>query len=210
LLGLGCGLPLLWYGVITRLTPLGCRDIGVSYFARPIPPAAIQLTATLLLAGVLMFQTGTMMLRKRLGFLGLGGRFAAAGWIVAGITALLIPLAGVVRWVNRDEQEFLQAVAAACGIPLLWLVWQAGAIVFSPAASALRGVLLSRRLITPLAVTCLVMLGLQPLLLSTERQWLAKDLVSRSDPTRGGIPVGEADAVARMATALSELLAVPK
>ncbi len=207
LLGLGCGLPLLWYGGITRLTPLGCRDIGVSYFARPIPPAAIQLTATLLLSGVLMFQTGTTLLRKRLGFLGLGGRFPAAGWVVAAVTALLVPLAGAVRWLSRDEQEFLQGVAAACGIPLLWLVWQAGMIVFSSSSSALRGVLLSRRLITPLAVTCLVLLGLQPLLRSAERQWLAKDMVSRSDPAHGGIPVGEALAVERVSKALSELLA---
>lgn len=207
LLGLGCGLPLLWYAGITRLTPLGCRDIGVSYFARPIPPAAIQLTATLLLSGVLMFQTGTMLLRKRLGFLGLGGRFPAAGWAVAAVTALLVPLAGAVRWLSRDEQEFLQGVAAACGIPLLWLLWQAGAVVFSPSSGALRGVLLSRRLITPLAVACLALLALQPLLLSTERQWIAKDTVSRSDPARGGIPIGEAMAVERISKELSALFA---
>lgn len=209
IIGLGGGVPLLWYWLVTRLTPFGCRDIGMTFF-QPIPPVAIQWVATLLLSGVLMLQAGQWRLKAQLGFLGLGKKGHVAGWIVAGIAALIVPLAGSVRWLSGGEKEFLQGVAAGCGIPLLWLVWQAGAVLFSASGSALGGVLLSRRLITPLAVVCLILLGLQPMLLSVEQSWLAKDTVTRIDRSRGGIPVGEADAVEQLAKALSELLAEPK
>lgn len=205
-IGLGCLAPVLWYLALTRWTPLGCRDIGEPHPHVLVAPS-IRMGASFLLAGVLLLQASRWRIRRHLAFLGLESGRQSPGWIVAGIAALILPLAGAARWVplaNRDE--YLMGVAAACGVPMLWLLWQAGAMLFAPGSGSLRGVLQSRRLLLPLAVLCGLMLALQPLLMSIERHWLSLDEVTRVDRNKGCIPAGEARKVEEIARRLAAVL----
>jgi len=205
ILCLGAIIPFLWYVAITRLTPLGCRDIGMTCH-KGIPPVAIQMMASLLLIGVLLLQSIHWRLKQRLGFLDPGAAWLSPGWIVVAVTALIIPLAGAARWLPGNEETFLNGLASSCGIPLLWLLWQGGAVLFSPKSGALGGVLLARAAAPPLAAACLILLTCQPLLKSIEQTWMEKNTVSRFDRLQGGVSLGEAKAVADLTKSIIALL----
>lgn len=189
----GILLPAAWYLFITRFTPLGCRDIGFVHFS--LPPALIQAGATLLFALLMLVQTLRRQIGRRAGFLGLKPGWPRVGWIMAAIAALVVPLAGGVRWLSGNETRYLQAVAACAGFPLLWLLWEAAAVLFSPREQALGGVLLSRRLITPFALLAALLLACWLPLQAEERRWHALDRVTRISPEHGGMMVWEARAV---------------
>ncbi len=185
ILGFGIVLPVLWFLAVTRLMPFDCRDIGLTHYAPP--PVLIQAGAGLLFALAMLVQTCRRRIARRAGFLSLRTRLAWIGWAAAIVAALVIPLAGAVRWVPGDGKTFLQSVAALGGIPLLWLLWQAGAVLFAPRDQSLGGALLSRRLIPPFALLAAILLVCQPVLTATERHWYARDEITRSDPTHGGL-----------------------
>jgi hypothetical protein len=202
--GLGAILPLLWYLAITRLTPLGCRDIGIIEFG--FPPSLIQSLAAFLLIGVMVVQTARWRITRRAGFLALGGRRLIVGWITALLPAAVIPLTGTVRDISGDTDDFLLAMALACGIPALWLLWQGGAKVFSPAASALDGVLLARKMAWPVMGLVVLLVAGHPLLRASERKWLARDEITRCDPASGGITKLEQLSVERTKTGFLKAL----
>lgn len=188
--GLGLALPALWYFGITRFTPFGLRDIGLSYYNPP--PALIQAAAALVFALLMIVQTGRWRITRRAGFLALRPRFPWIGWTMAGIAAAVIPLTGVVRGMTGNETRVLQAIAATGGLPLLWLLWEAAAVVFSPRDQALGGVLLSRRLILPFTALAALLLGAGIPLRAVERHWHARDPLTRADRENGGMTLWEA------------------
>lgn len=183
--GLGIALPLAWYLGITRLTPLGCRDIGIIEF--DFPPSLIQSLAAYLLFGVMVIQTARWRITRRARFLALGSRRLIVGWITALLPAAVIPLTGSVRDISGATDDFLMAMALTCGIPLLWLLWQGGAMLFSPGSSALDGVLLARKVAWPLVGLITLLVASHPLLRAIEQKWIARDEISRCDPAKGGI-----------------------
>lgn len=187
---LGLVLPAFWYLGITRFTPLGLRDIGLSYYDPP--PALIQAAAALVFALLMTVQTARWRITRRAGFLALRPRFPWIGWTMAGIAAAVIPLTGVVRGMTGNETRVLQAIAATGGLPLLWLLWEAASVVFSPRDQALGGVLLSRRLIHPFAVLAAVLLGAGIPLRAVERHWHARDPLTRADRENGGMSLWDA------------------
>lgn len=110
---------------------------------------------------------------------------------MVGLTALLIPSIGSARWISGDAEKHLKAMAAACGIPLLWLLWQAALVLFLPRSGALDGVMLSRRMLPPLAGLAAVFLTCVPVLRSLEGAYLRKDELGRSDRLHGGAVMAE-------------------
>lgn len=190
---LGLALPALWYFGITRFTPLGLRDIGFSFYNPP--PALIQTAAGLVFSLLMIVQTGRWRITRRAGFLALRPRLPWIGWAMAGIAAAVIPLTGVVRGMTGNETRVLQAIAATGGLPLLWLLWEAAGVVFSPRDQALGGVLLSRRLILPFAVLAALLFGAGIPLRAIERHWHALDPLTRADRENGGMTLWEARVV---------------
>lgn len=183
--GFGAGLPLLWYLGIIHLTPLGSRDLGMIEFG--FPPSLIQSLAAFLLLGLILIQTARWRITRRTGFLALGSRRLIVGWITAFLPAATIPLTGTVRYWSGPDDDFLLAMLLSCGIPLLWLLWQGGALLFSPGASALGGVLLARKLAWPMTGLCVLLLVSFSLLRAIEKNWIARDELTRRDPADGGI-----------------------
>lgn len=193
---LGIVLPALWYFGITRWTPVGLRDIGMSHY-KP-QPVFIQAGAAMVLALLTVVQAARWRLTKRAGFLALKPARPWIGWTMAGIAALVIPLAGGVRWLTTNEVRYLQGIAATGGLPLLWLLWEASAVVFSSGSQSLGGVLLCRRMTLPLAMLAALLLGLWVPLAAAERHWHARDQVTRADRNSAGLTLLESRVTERV------------
>lgn len=200
---LGLVFPALWYFGIIRFTPLGLRDGGFGFYNPP--PALIQAAAALVFALLMIVQTLRWRITRRAGFLALRPRLPWIGWTMAGIAAAVIPLTGVVRGMTGNETRVLQAIAATGGLPLLWLLWEAATVVFSPRDQALGGVLLSRRLILPFAVLAALLLGAGIPLGAVERHWHARDPLTRADRENGGMTLWEARIVEALRSRILEV-----
>ncbi|MEK7949551.1 hypothetical protein [Luteolibacter soli] len=176
--GLGLALPWAWWWTITRMTPLGWRD---GDFDKPWPSIVwlIQPSAGVVFAAVMLLQTARWRWGVHGGFLGLGVPLPWIGWGVATLTALSIPVAGVLPYLgsmtDNETGVFLAGVTgmAACGG--LWLLWQGIMTLFTPRAGALRPNLVMRATL-PWAMTGVVTL-LASVAVSTalERYWFSKD-----------------------------------
>lgn len=201
-LGLGLLLPLSYYFVVTRLTPLGCRDWGAfngfSFSTRRwewlLAPAFIQPAAGLLLVLCCLVQATRWRIARRMGFLTHHPRGRWTAWLPPLVAALLLPLSGMARWIPTPEPQlkFLIASAAATGLPLLWLLWQAIVGLGAGTERALGGVLLSRNLILPLGLFAALLLSTWLPLKQQEHEWFLKDEFTRSDRSHGGLTKAEA------------------
>lgn len=198
---LGLLLPLSYYVIVTRLTPLGCRDwgafTGFGIMRNPgawlLAPAFIQPVAGLLLVLCCLVQVTRWRITRRVGFLALRARWHWSAWLVPLLAALLLPLSGIVRWISTPDAQmrFLIASAAAAGLPLLWLLWQAIVGLGAGKERALGGVMLSRNLILPLALFTALLLAAWPPLKQREQEWFLKDEFTRSDRAHGSLSKGE-------------------
>jgi len=185
--GLGLVLPVLWCG-LTRLTPLGGRDIAINWFAdrfgTPLfQPWLTQTMGTVVLALVLLVQSTRWRWAKRGACLCLRPAHLWLGWALAALLAAVVPAIGAIRCLTARHDLFVFAVSACGGLALLWLVWQAAAILFAPREASLDGVLLCRSLIPAFALLGLLALGSIPLFQQAERSWVARDQLSLPDPT---------------------------
>lgn len=196
ILGLGVAVPVLWYLGIAQWTPLGLRDIGMAYY--PPRPLLIQEGAALVFVLLMVVQTARWRVSKRVGFLALKPARPWIGWAMAAIAAMVIPLAGGVRWLSGNETHYLQSIAAMGGMPLLWLMWEGGAVIFSPGSQALGGVLLCRRMMVPLATLAALLLASWAPLFASERHWHARDQVTRTDREHGGLTLLESRVTEKM------------
>ena len=195
LVGLGVGFPLLWWFGIVHGSPLGCRDIGLTYFQfgqYPLmQPWLSQDFGGLVFGAVMIFQVARWCWAKRGAFLALRPERMWIGWTMAVVAALFIPVQGIVRYLPAHQEKFLLFGSAAGGIALLWLLWQAVVIVFLSRANSL-GVQLLVRTILPAAATAAILLTVaMPLLRNVERMWVAKDESMRRDPAGTGVSVFE-------------------
>lgn len=188
---LGVAVPALWYVGVIRWTSLGLRDIGMTYYEHQPHPILIQEGAALVFTLLMLVQTARWRVSARVGFLALKPVRPWIGWTMAAVAAVVVLLAGGVRWLPGNEQRYLQAIAATGGLPLLWLLWEAGMVLFSPRDQALGGVLLCRRTMVPLAMFAALLLACWVPLVATERHWHALDGVTRADRNHGGLTLLE-------------------
>lgn len=181
LIGIGLLLPLAWHALITRATPLGCRDLAPlgSWGA----PALQQAGGTFLLAIVLLIQTGRWRWARRGGVIALRPQRLWVGVLIALVAAAFIPAIGCWRYLDTERTRFLQAAGSVAGIPLLWLLWHATALVLTPRSSALGGVLLCRKLCPAACFAALLLFGGSLHFKAEERRQVAQDEWSQADPS---------------------------
>lgn len=206
--GLGVLAPVAWYFIIVYLTPLGCRDRGLQAFN--FPPSLIQALAGYLLLSVILVQTVQWRITRRARFMALGSGRLVIGWIIALIPAAVIPLTGAVRyWSHGTTDDYQQAMALACGLPLLWLLWQGGAMLFSPRDSSLGGVLTARLMTGPLVALIAFLVVAVSLLRFNESKWLERDTLTRFEPDLGGMTRIEAIGVQKRVETYVKVLSAP-
>ncbi|WP_035608780.1 hypothetical protein [Haloferula sp. BvORR071] len=184
LIGLGLLAPLAWYWLITRLTPMGLREVGIVQFK--YPTILFQAAATLLLGLSLVIQTSQWRVGVRAKVIGLRAGLPWLGWLMVGMAAALVPAAGIGRWLPQSQiEDFIKILSAAGGIPLLWILWRGCALLCGPKLNALPGVLAARAASLPLLLAITILLAFNPLLLAIEKNWMAQDSVSGWDAKRG-------------------------
>jgi hypothetical protein len=178
LFGLGLVFSVAWWAGLTWLSPLGCRDIGLTYFKfnrfPTMQPWLSQGLGGLVLILVMLVQTARWRWAKRGAFLALRPERMWIGWTMATVAALFIPAQGIVRYLPAHEVKFLLYGSAAGGIPLLWLLWQATMGIFTSNENALGGQLMLRVLMPAVIAMALLLLGAVPLLRKYERHWVAE------------------------------------
>lgn len=186
LFGGGLLLPLLWWCGIVWFSPLGCRDIALSFYEfNHVPlmqPWLSQGLGGVVLILVAMVQIARWRWGKRGNFLCLRPERMWIGWAMLALAALFIPLQGIVRYLPARGNEFLLYGSAAGGIPLLWLFWQAGTVCFHPREGSLAGMLLPRTLVPALAAMALLMAAAMPLLRTREIALVEASEILAMDP----------------------------
>jgi hypothetical protein len=182
LIGLGVVLPVAWYVILMRFTPLGCRDFTIGLASHA--PFYARGAALILLSLCMLIQTANWRLAKRGGFVELRPGLLWPGWIVAIYVALYIPLVGLIRLAPNLKEIYLLCGLSALGVPILWLMWKLVALVFRPRHAALGSVMMCRMLFVAFLVGALVLLAMTPLLKMEERFWVAKDTIG--GPARDG------------------------
>ncbi|WP_193212120.1 hypothetical protein [Luteolibacter marinus] len=174
---LGIVLPWLWWFAVTRLSPLGLRDLNFDDEWTAIP-MMIQPAAGFLLGLTLLLQTARWRWARRGGFLGLNPPLAWFGWLAAGLAGAALPAAGTIRYHGlNDEQSayFMIGVSGMAGCTLLWLLWGVVMNLFTPRASALRPNLAMRSALPWTLVGLLTLLASAGISKAVERYWFAHD-----------------------------------
>lgn len=178
--GLGLVLPLVWYVGITRLTPLGVRDLALDDDdGVAIIVSAIQVSGALMFGAVAMLWATYWRWEKRGGFLCLRGGGVFLGWVLALLAAASIPAAGSVRFITFKDDDnlamYLIGVSGLAVLGLLWLLWIGILNLCTPKANALRANLVSRTVLGWYLVGALCLVAGAELLRFEERVWIARD-----------------------------------
>lgn len=181
LLGLGIALPLAWHLAITRWTPLSFRDL--SSYGFTVPAVLLQAAGSFIFAVIMLVQTARWRWARRGDFLALvSGRFWP-GDTLAVVALLFVPAVGWMQYIGSYPENYVKAIAATAGLPLLWLFWRAGALLFAPRAISLAGVLVCRRLYPAFLLAAFLLLGYGAFFKWQERRWVAADTWARPDPS---------------------------
>lgn len=178
---LGVVLPILFFLIVTRLTPLGGREYGASNFLFLFPGIPlVALLLTILIAPAIIVR---WRLAKRLAPFGLGDRFMIpislailamiAAWSLAALSCLerfgmnsLILAALAIPPALCLGLVFASALRAMFGKPAARLVQCTTALAVLPAY--------------PIAI--LILCTLTPIYSAAEKHWLAKETLLRIDP----------------------------
>ncbi|MEO5917458.1 MAG: hypothetical protein ABIS50_24735 [Luteolibacter sp.] len=161
--------PVVWYFVISRLTPFSAREWSARWTVF-IQPGG-QFGCMVLSMIVMTLQMASWRLAKRGAAIGLMTRFSWIGWLAAVAALAGVPAFGAILYIGMN------AGYALAGIALSWLMLGASLNVFGRAGQALRRATLGR-LVWPVWVFgMLVMVALVPYQYAEERRWIQQDRI---------------------------------
>jgi hypothetical protein len=180
--GLGVVLPILFYLIVTRLTPLGGREYGASYFLFLFP--GVQLVALLLSLLIAPAVAVRWRLGKRLAPFGFGDRFTVP-LALAVLAMIVVWSLAALPFVERFGMERRMMLAALAAPPALCL-----ALIFANALRSILGKPAARLAQCAAAVAVLpaypiaiiLLCALTPIHSAGEKRWLAKETLLRIDP----------------------------
>jgi len=183
--GLGIVLPAVWHVAVAGISPLGCRDYAIGF--EEAKPIALRAAGSFLFATCMLVQSARWRLAKRGGLLGFRP-VLWPGWAMAAVAALFVPAMGVVRYLTKGQEEFVNFGSAAAGLPLLWLLWRSFALILSPRRVALPGVIVCRMLVPCFMGASLLLLGSAFLLKREESKWVQRDPLANLDSAGMSVP----------------------
>jgi len=173
IIGFGILLPLTYYQIILRLTPLGAREwsLKASNFIVPAGQFSAMLWTMVLLP--------ILIARRRLGLrAGAAGLSSNAGWwewFGIGMGAAAIPVFGMAFDESGGEKTMLLVAGVTLGTMQLCCLAIGLRALFARRATLLRRATLSRVLMPAYAVGMLSMAVLMPLYHAEEKHWIARD-----------------------------------
>jgi hypothetical protein len=192
----GVVVPMVYFLAITRLTPLGGRELSMEYgnfdvFYFDDPPLALAQASALAL--LVIFSSGTAAcwrLRVRTKALGLVTRFSAGLLVPIACLAAFIPVSGwsVVHFRAYSDTAAATAWAIA-GIALTWGFFVVFQTLFGQPRTQLRHGTVARMLIPSCAFAALLALSAAPFFKMRAFHWSSKDMLVR---TAADYPSGSA------------------
>ena len=191
ILGLGTLFPLAWLFAITRLTPLGCRDLSLIFFS--YQPFFAQYTATAYLVIFATLCTVRWRLGAHAGVLGFKPPRPRWSLLPVATCAVCIPLAGCMRF--GSSLAPLYVAAGLLTATSLWMLWLAGRTLFGNRSHSPYRATIATILAPAFAITSVIMIVLVPLTHLSERHWISQDELGRTSPENLGMGRLEADAV---------------
>jgi hypothetical protein len=171
LLSGGVLMPLLWYFVITRLTPLGAREWSLK--STDCLQAFGQFGSFVALMVVFPVVMSIRMLGKRGAVLGLAARRPWPGGLAVAAAALGIPAFGAVMWQTNDRLLLYAFLLPALAV--LWLLVGFCRNIFCRRVHALRRATLVRMVIPAWILGMLGFALAVPLHYAGERCWIQQD-----------------------------------
>ncbi|MES2997290.1 MAG: hypothetical protein V4733_10825 [Verrucomicrobiota bacterium] len=170
---IGIGIPLLWYFLITRFTPLGAREFSPSHVASI--PTGGQFAALGVSLVILLVVIGGWLLGKRGKALGLAGRRQWIGWLAAVMALACVPLFGAVNYALENWMIF--TLCGVFAVPVLWVL--AGPVWFfiGNRGQVLRRSILAR-VVWPVWLAAAAVVSLLTLAMHVEeRFWTKRDVL---------------------------------
>jgi len=206
----GLGAPAVLYFIISRLTPLGCRDYGILWSDGF--PMGGQAGGAVLLSIAMLLEISEWRLSKRARFLEGAGTTTLAGRFVAPMACLLVVVgAGMIRYFKQPEMAWYVYSDGVLhllvfGIPAACILVRIVRLSFAKGGKSLfrLGVVqVARRGVCGLLVALFATI---PLSLLAERHWVTHDPLFDNRAESLGFGQRQLDAVAegkwRMAAAL--------
>ena len=203
LLSGGVVLPVLYFGVIRYLTPLGGLEWSVRSTLFCLPYGQFSLLL------LLVISTSLLLLQSRMGgrlgiYQGLSG-VSKVGLKLTGVGYVALPLLGL-----STSKPLLMPVLIGGGIVLgLLLIWLLSLVIrglFGNAHHALERQVVARLLVPVLLFAALLNCVAMPLLHLEESHWVKQDGLFRPDPAKPALSAFEAQVAEQMKAELLEMM----
>ncbi len=188
-LGVGIVVPLLMFLAVTRLTPLGGRDLSVERTIvswKPLDPlplsfvqfAGLVVTMILLSVSICRWRIG-----RRTAFFGISRMWDWLLWLAIACAVLFVPCIG---WAEIHSSEGAgYAAKRLLAASLIFLVITCGFTFFSNTKTVLRSALVARMLVPAFAFAALLFISAAPFFKRSANRWFERDQLlkpSRDDP----------------------------
>ena len=175
----GVLLPLAWFVIITRFTPLTARSWALSY--NDLPLMTIQHATLWLLILLAPITLARWCLGRRGAAIGMRGRRLWLDAVYLGLLALALPLAGWEVMVMSDDL-LIPTTLCLLGIPALRLLVLIGKFLLPSAGGSLRRAVAARAVV-PAWIFAMLLCGLAlPFHHAEERYWTQSDDLTRVPP----------------------------
>ena len=170
----GILVPLVWYFIVTRLTPLSAREWSarMTLFIQP----GGQFGCMVLSMIILTVQLAGWRLAKRGASLGLVPRHSWMGWAAAGSALLGVPVFGGLM-LPEIGWLFVNVAQVLAGVAMVWLFAWFSFEILGKASRNLRRAILARAVSPVWILGMLVMAVLTPYFHFEEKKWILQDQV---------------------------------
>ncbi|MCP5542426.1 MAG: hypothetical protein H7A49_00825 [Akkermansiaceae bacterium] len=204
---LGVVLPLAWFLVVTRLSPLSFRDWNPK-FAGGIPLLG-QWGALAVLVFTASASAAGWRLDRRLRFLGPMPKSALFGFAAVVCAALAVPAFGAIPIDSDNGGRIALWVGAGLGgaVALWWLAGLFSIAIGYPGNGVLRRVAISRLLVPLWLAGALVFAGFSYQQSLEERHWVKRDTLMGFSPEAVGLSRYEGDVTEQLRKELGEVIA---
>lgn len=202
IIGMGIGLPAVLYLVVTRFTPMGCRDYSTVSFATHVFFA--QAVAALFLAIILIVEVAYWRMSARSGYL-VGGPvgFSVLRSILPILCCLCLVASGGVRWSGAEDAEIMAVISAVLAVGVMVRL---GYLFGDKSETRVFHLAVMRAALPAFLFGALLLTATIPFSIRAERHWVKQDPLFDADPRYNGHGRSQQEDVQRTKRLLTEAL----
>lgn len=196
--------PVLWYLVITRLTPLSAREWSVTFLT--FVPIAGQFGSLFLSLLILPRMIASRLLSKRAAVFGLAPRFPWLGWLAAATALAGVPAFGAVSFYDNSKSlMILPLMLPMCSVA----AWILSGFGFGRPLHALRRATVCRIIFPAWVAGLLALALLVPFHYAEEQYWIPRDRIGEISMDSPSMSHFEYQVTQVLRSEILEMLGVP-